>query len=68
MYHPAAFERAADSINGVETQGLGRSEVGRLPMMEDSWAFWGCCRFIYGRTVVGCSRVLVRTKAEGRRE
>ena len=23
MYHPAALDRAADSINGVETQGLG---------------------------------------------
>lgn len=29
-YHPAALERAADSINGVETQGLGIS----LPMIE----------------------------------
>ena len=36
MYHPAALERAADSINGVETQGLGRSGGGRLPMLEDA--------------------------------
>lgn len=35
IYHPAAFERAADSIKGVETQGLGRSGDGRLPMIED---------------------------------
>ena len=35
-YHPAALERAADSINGVDTQGLGRSGGGRLPMVEDS--------------------------------
>ena len=39
MYHPAALERAADSINGVETQGLGRSGDGMLPIIEDSWAF-----------------------------
>ncbi len=38
-YHPAALERAADSIRGVETQGLGRSGGGRLPMFEDSWLF-----------------------------
>ena len=24
-YHPAALDRAADSINGVSTQGLGSS-------------------------------------------
>ena len=38
MYHPAALERAADSIKGVEIQGLGRCGDGRLPMIEDSWA------------------------------
>lgn len=38
VYHPAALERAADSTRGVETQGLGRSENGRLPMDEESWA------------------------------
>lgn len=36
LYHPAALDRAADSIRGVETQGLGRSGDGRLPMIEDS--------------------------------
>ena len=36
VYHPAALERAADSIRGVETQGFGRSGGGRLPMVEDS--------------------------------
>ena len=36
VYHPAALERAADSINGVDTQGLGRSGGGRLPMVEDA--------------------------------
>ena len=35
-YHPAALERAADSINGVDTQGLARSGGGRLPMLEDT--------------------------------
>ncbi len=40
-YHPAALERAADSIRGVETQGLGRSGDGRLPMFEDCWFFLG---------------------------
>lgn len=66
MYHPAAFERAADSINGVETQGLGRSEVGRLPMMEDSWAFLGLLS-IYLWT--NCSRLLKGIcKDEGRGE
>ena len=36
-YHPAALERAADSIRGVETQGLGRSGDGRLPITKRSW-------------------------------
>ena len=36
MYHPAALERAADSINGVDTQGLGRSGGGRLPIVEEA--------------------------------
>ena len=36
MYQPAALERAADSINGVDTQGLGRSGGGRLPIVEDA--------------------------------
>ena len=40
VYHPAALERAADSTNGVETHGLGRSGDGRLPMVEDSCASW----------------------------
>ena len=31
-YHPAALERAADSIKGVETQGLGSSVGGKLPI------------------------------------
>ena len=35
VYHPAALERAADSIRGVETQGLGRSEEDRLPILEE---------------------------------
>ncbi len=35
-YLPAALERAADSIKGVDTQGLGSSGAGRLPMIEDS--------------------------------
>ena len=36
MYHPAALERAADSISGVDAQGFGRSGGGRLPMVEDA--------------------------------
>ena len=33
-YHPAAFERAADSTRGVEIQGWGRFGGGRLPMLS----------------------------------
>ena len=45
MYHPAALDRAADSIKGVETQVSGRSEAGRLPIAEDARVgFQGCCR------------------------
>lgn len=38
MRHPAALDRAADSINGVETHGLGKSGGDRLPITENSWA------------------------------
>ena len=36
MYHPAAFERAVDSINGVCTHGCFGSWFAMLPMMK-----WG---------------------------
>ena len=32
MYHPAAFDSAADSIRGVEIQGLGMSDSAREPI------------------------------------
>ena len=65
-YHPAALERAADSINGVETQGLGIS----LPMIEGAFVSSKLRTILFecGRVVVGSSRVVVVSKGEGRRE
>jgi len=39
VYHPAALLSAADSIRGVEIQGLGRSGVAMLPMLKDQEVF-----------------------------
>ena len=58
MYHPAALERAADSINGVETQGLGRSGDDILPIAEDNWVVF-CPTADLNADVMGSSRVVV---------
>ena len=65
-YHPAALERAADSIKGVETQGLGIS----LPMIESAFVSLRLRTTLFerGRVVVGSSRIVVVSKGEGRRE
>ena len=58
MYHPAALERAADSINGVETQGLGRSGDGILPIADYNWTGF-CPAADLNADVIGSSRVIV---------
>ena len=35
-YHPAAFDSAEDSFNGVAIQGLGISGEPRLPMLKEN--------------------------------
>ena len=65
MYHPAALERAADSIKGVETQGLGRSWDGRLPIFEDYRPSLGLLSMLCGRLVIDCSRIVVGSNAKG---
>lgn len=71
MYHPAALERAADSIIGVCTQGLGRSREGRLPILERVWVFLGLLpihtsisgsRLLKSSCRSGCSKEEERTR------
>ena len=65
VYHPAALDRAADSINGVETQGLGRSGGGKLPIVEDSLGFlWSSSSSSSGssRQLKGSCRFECRTE------
>ena len=74
MYHFAALERGADSINGVDTQGLGSSGGGRLPILEDIGAGLRAAADPEGReeqwpTQGYCNRdIRCRREEESRRE
>ena len=63
-YHPAAFERAADSTKGVETQGLGISGDDKLPMVENPLAFGKLLRI---QSQTSGSRLLKDSRSTERR-